>query len=489
MKDMKQFILKPTIEAILAILHMENCKVNGIEGVPNINKLSINPNHFDLEFNATTQAIPQSVNIEYLPEIILEAVNSVYKIPQNTAYFEGNIIIGSKNEQHFDIRFNKLTQVTLVEEKQYFWRFIYPINGHEWFMKIKALPYTDDLGKHHFSNLITVELEGHSMNLYSSNFNNCHWMIIESTESITYDEMDHRVMSIIVALGFVIGKRYGDYCFHVASNEISFSKLEGIEVLSLQKAQYCPFKILQPNSNLIVEYLQQYDYQEYALKEIQCTLGDGTRWYYEEDSSVTIDAFNKLAQLCYKTNDMLIAANMLIDGSLMNIEYQKPFFHVTLETITSALLKGDNLTSPPIIPQEIYIQEVAPVLIKALQNIQNLPQDALSIFSQRIEHNLNSAPNANKLEFCFPKYGYELSKNDKEAINKRNSTFHGHLTNEKKSLREQRNELFAMGLRLHKLCSILLLKDAGFTGKILNNEVLFGIKETCNRKEPIFITI
>lgn len=107
MKDMKQFILKPTIEAILAILHMENCKVNGIEGVPNINKLSINPNHFDLEFNATTQAIPQSVNIEYLPEIILEAVNSVYKIPQNTAYFEGNIIIGSKNEQHFDIRFNK----------------------------------------------------------------------------------------------------------------------------------------------------------------------------------------------------------------------------------------------------------------------------------------------------------------------------------------------------------------------------------------------
>ena len=28
MNDMKKIILKPTIEAILAILHMENCKVN-----------------------------------------------------------------------------------------------------------------------------------------------------------------------------------------------------------------------------------------------------------------------------------------------------------------------------------------------------------------------------------------------------------------------------------------------------------------------------
>ncbi|MCR4612755.1 MAG: hypothetical protein K5778_02000, partial [Bacteroidaceae bacterium] len=59
-------------------------------------------------------------------------------------------------------------------------------------MKIKALPYADDFGTQYFFNLITADLEGHKMNLYSSNVDNNHWMIVESTEPITYEEMDHR---------------------------------------------------------------------------------------------------------------------------------------------------------------------------------------------------------------------------------------------------------------------------------------------------------
>ena len=186
---------------------------------------------------------------------------------------------------------------------------------------------------------------------------------------------------------------------------------------------------------------------------------------------------------------MLLATSMLIDGSLMNLEYQKPFFHVALETITSALIKGDELLLPPTMPQEKYTQEVVPRLLDALKSITNLPEEAFRIFSRRIEHNLNSAPNANKLEICFSKYGYMLTREDKLAINKRNSTFHGHLTSENIPLREQQSELLAMSLRLHKLCSILLLKAAGFTGKVLNNEVLFGIKDACERKEHIYLDI
>ena len=69
------------------------------------------------------------------------------------------------------------------------------------------------------------------------------------------------------------------------------------------------------------------------------------------------------------------------------------------------------------------------------------------------------------------------------AINMRNATFHGSLSSEKKYLRAQQGEMLATSLRLHKLCSILLLKAAGFSGKVLNNEVLFGIKESCERRE------
>jgi hypothetical protein len=204
---------------------------------------------------------------------------------------------------------------------------------------------------------------------------------------------------------------------------------------------------------------------------------------------VTMDAFSKLSQLCYKSNDMLLATSMLIDISMMNIEYQKPFFHVVLETLTTALMKGEDISLPPTMPQKQYKQEVAPVLIETLKTIPGLSEVALRVFSQRIEHNLNSAPNANKLEVCFPKYGYALTEADNEAINNRNSTFHGRLSNLDEPLRDQQKDMLAMSLRLHKLCSILLLKAAGFTGKVLNNEVLFAMKGAVGRKESVYIDI
>lgn len=75
MKNITRFLLKPTIEAIYDILRMENCKVNGIGGVPDRNKLNINPGHIDLEFDETFRAMHASIYIEYLPEIILETAN------------------------------------------------------------------------------------------------------------------------------------------------------------------------------------------------------------------------------------------------------------------------------------------------------------------------------------------------------------------------------------------------------------------------------
>lgn len=482
-------IIGPTIEAIYDIYQMENCKVNGIEGVPTANKLVMNPGYMDLEFDALYNAIPACAHMEYLPEFSFETAKATYMVPPYHGYFDGNIIVGSDQEQHFDLRFNKLTQTTINPQGNYYWRFVYPIDSSEWALKIKALPYKDEFGACHFYNLISTELAGHQMKVFAINANNDHWMVIETTESISYEEMDKRVMALTMALGLVLGRRYGDYCFHVASEELTFSQITGVEVLSLRETKSCPFKILNPNKNLLVEWLCQHDYQKYALEEMESNPGEGIKWYFEEDATVTIDAVSKLAQLCYQSNDMVLATSMLIDGSLMNIEYQEPFFHVTLETITSILLKDDNIALPPPMPQERYKKEVEPVLIEALVSIQNLSEAAQQIYTKRIKHSLNAASNANKLDACFQKYGYTLTEADKEAIKKRNFTLHGHLTSEKKPLREQQHELLAVSLRLHKLCSILLLKEAGFSGKVLNNEVLFGIKEACERKEHVYIEV
>ena len=488
MEDPKILILKPTIGAIYDILHMENCKVSGIEGVPEVNKLIVNPGHIDLEFDSTITDVPASYYIENLPKLDLHTNNGIYQTPPYGSCFEGIITMDGHLTQHFDIRFNRLTQTTINDGQKYYWRFVYPVVSNEWFLKIKGQNFTDDYGLNHYSNLVVADLNGHKVYLFSFVVDNNHWMIIESTESIGFEEMDHQALSVICSLGFVLGKRYGDYCFHVASNEATFSQIEGVEVFSLKTTRNCPYKILNPQKNLIVEWLKQFKYQKYALDEIVSNPGKGLNWYHEEESIVTVDAFSKLAQLCYKSNDMLLATSMLIDGSLMNVEYQKPFFHITLEAITTALL-NDDVKQMTILPQDQYNNEVVPALVKVLKGMGWITEEARSILTKRITNNLNFPPNSNKLEILFPMYGYSLTRLDKIAIDKRNSTFHGHLSSGNKLLRAQQGDMLAMSLRLHKLCSILLLKEAGFSGKVLNNEVLYGIKEACELKEPIYIEI
>lgn len=482
-------ILKPTIDAIYGILRMENCIVSGINGVPNINKLRVNPEHIDLEFDAKYDSMYPITFTENLPSIKLETGSATYEIPQGFAHFEGEIEMGEDKFQHIDLRFGRLTQSTVLQDQSYYWRFIYPIENYEWFLKITANPYVDDYGTFHAMNLMAVDLDGYKMNVFSINVNNDYWMILESTESIVYEEMNHRVMSIITALGFVVGKRFGDFRFNVASNDAHFYHIVGTTALTLQKTKVCPYRILHDNIYVVERWLERYNYQCYALDEIKKHQNDGIISYHNDDAILTTDAFNKLSKVCYRTNDMMIAIGMLIDGSLMNIEYQTPFFHVALEVITSSLKDVGAQKLSSIIPQKQYKKEVVPVLKAALKGIPNLTQEILKKFSSRIDSNLNTCTNKDKLEALFIKYGYTLSEADKTAIEKRNTSFHGHIISNDTAMRHQYNELLAVSLRLHKLCSILILKEAGFSGKVINNEVLFGIKNACERKEPVFLDV
>ena len=152
-------------------------------------------------------------------------------------------------------------------------------------------------------------------------------------------------------------------------------------------------------------------------------------------------------------------------------------------------MKDEDLKTPPPMHNDDFKVKVLPSLLSTLTEIDDIPLEAKTIYSNRLTNNLNTGANNDKLTILFDRFGYELTKYDREAIKKRNSVFHGHLSNADKPLTEQEWQMFALSLRLHKLCSILLLKASGFSGRILNNEVIYGVKEACERKEPPYISI
>lgn len=243
---------------------------------------------------------------------------------------------------------------------------------------------------------------------------------------------------------------------------------------TIEENKYSIYRIVNNKWVDAYDMLVDFEYQQYAQEILKEDCYDTNSYYDNKPLKAVV--FEKLVNLCYNNNDIAISVSMLLEGSTLNMLYQPSFFLIALETITSAL--GDctkNIINLPWDKDE-YNKKVKPILIKSLDKIDDLPYDAKRIYSSRLD-NLNSPGNQDKLAKSFEKYGYILTDEDKNAIKRRNYTFHGHLSDIKKELGEQRWDMLAVALRLHKLCCILLLKAAGYSGRIWNNEVIMGVEE------------
>ena len=85
----------------------------------------------------------------------------------------------------------------------------------------------------------------------------------------------------------------------------------------------------------------------------------------------------------------------------------------------------------------------------------------------------------------FSQRGYILSEQEKNIINSRNRFLHGHILGH--SYEESFQEVLYASLELQKLCILLLFRESGFKGLIVNNAVLMGLKNAISAKEPVLI--
>lgn len=484
---MQQFKTRHMWEVIDLMMKLQDCKVSGIDYIPIQNSVRLGRDmHMHLTFDSELNQGIDNDFFAVLPDFILESDGHKIKVPHGHAVFDCNLTMEYGRKQNLDISINKMEYGVIDEQQMYFWRYVYPLDNDDWFLKITAGQYKDDQGTYYAFNYLPVNLEGNEMHLYMSKRKDERYMVIQSADMITGDEMFRSVLSILTALGLVVGRKYGDFRFCMVSSDKDFTTIEAAYWGSLDKTKMCNYRIVNPK--WVDAYdMMRYPYQQYA-KDIMAKSVTDPNLYYD-DAPVALNAFNGLVNLCYKDNDMYLAASMLLEGTVLNIMYQMPFFHVVLETITSSLMKDEDLKTPPPMHNDDFKVKVLPSLLSTLTEIDDIPLEAKTIYSNRLTNNLNTGANNDKLTILFDRFGYELTKYDREAIKKRNSVFHGHLSNADKPLTEQEWQMFALSLRLHKLCSILLLKASGFSGRILNNEVIYGVKEACERKEPPYISI
>lgn len=488
MNDCQEFKVRLLWEYIDKILHLKNSQVKGLDYIPPTNAIHLGNDHkLHLCFQSQYVNDPLTDFSGVLPEIQLQNGDDTFIIPSGYSVYDGDFEISPDKPIDLDIKINRLDYGSVGNKSNYYWRYVYPVKSYLLFLQIGAMNYVDDKGSFAISAYLKPLLGNSDMHVFVTRRKDEYYMVIQSGSKMDSEEMYKRVFAITTSIGIIIGYTCGDYHFQIASDDKDFESIRSIIFGSIEKTKYCNYRIVNSKWDDIYNMLGRYEYQKYA-QEIVKESADDPNIYYD-NKPVEAKVFDGLVNLLYSHNDLAISASMLLEGGLLNIIYQPPFFHVALETITSALIDGtQEVINPPMEKLE-YDNKVKPVLLEALNSIIELPDDAKRIYTLRIENNLNSCANQDKLSKCFESAGYNLTKGDKEAIKKRNPTFHGHLSDIKKELPEQQWDMFSIALRLHKLCCILLLKAAGYSGRILNNEVILGVKEACERKDPPYIYI
>ena len=476
-------------ESIDKILHLKNSQVKGLSYIPNTNTLYLGKdNKLHLSFQTLFNINLYNDFGAVLPEIELQNGDDTFIIPHGYAVFDDNLEILSDRVQDLNVKINRIDYGSIKDNTNYYWRYVYPIKFSRWFLQIESLNYVDEEGACIGLQYQKVTIANNDMHVFLTERKDICYMVIQSGSKIDSEEMYKRVFAIITSIGLITGNIFGDYHFQIASDDRDFDSIKSMIYGTLDDTKYCSYRIVNNRWVDVYDMLGQYEYQRYAQKVFERNGFDSNKSYYD-NKPLEAKVFNGLANLCYNNNDIAISASMLLEGSQLNMIYQPPFYHVALEAITSALMDDNQDKECSPLEKNEYKNIVRPVLLKALDNIKELSTDAKRIYSNRIRSNLNDRANKDKLGSVFEKYGYNLTEADKKAIEQRNYTFHGHLSNIKKEIVEQRWDMFAVALRLHKLCSILLLKAAGYTGEILNNEVIWGVKEACDRKDSPYINI
>jgi len=482
MSDIPVKIVAPTFDSVHQLW---KCRMWGVKGIDNVGTENRFHIQSDVLLFSYKSIYSNSMWESPLSDIFLNDGYREFIIPKWYYAYTGRTVVDDKMSQEINLQVSHLEQLSISDKTlSHYWRYVYKVSDSEWFLKISAIPYQTESGCHYIQGLIPLCVDNKNLCIFHEKGEES--MVIESSSPMTEVEMDRVVMAVTVALGLVIGKYYGGCRFKVASADKQFQQISGIIVDNFRPSKWCPYKIFDTQRTEIISMLSMHDYQKYAKDEVTATDKDGVFWYYD-GNPVGLDAFQKLSELLLKDDDMYVGASMLLDGSMLDVGYQVPFYCVSIETITSSLMKGVTKTPPPM-SWEDYNEKVLPALKKIVDEMSIIPDTAKVIYKNKLA-NINYPPNADKLTLSFEKLGYVLTEADKDAINKRNKSFHGKLVSDSKPLIAQNEDMLALGMRLHKLCCILLLLASGFHGKILNNEVIFGIQEACDRKEHAYIEI
>ena len=479
-------VVTPSIQIVQEFCASTNVALEGLPYLATVEQtMSHLSNYFNISFKSGLNHDLHEAWSNNLPDILLHRGDTTYSIPNGSACFMGSLHFLSSEIQDFNIKITHLIDTHIDAKSEYYIRIFQPIDRDNWLHDIATYAYTE--GRNWTLGLLEVELANGKVHMYPYKTTEQNYMVTDILFTTSIEDARHIAFSTALALGLITTDVHLDEYYFIFSKTPEFRDIEGLAFFSLRPTVYGQYRIFTTNIYSLEHSLKQTPSAQYALSQLYTPDGEIQSGLVDW---MNMEVFSNLARNIYENDSLSQSASILIETSTYPLEYQGGLFCLALEAITSVLTEQDDPHYP--MPYQDYETKVKPHLDDVLNTLHSegmIDETVLAIFKKRVKNDICKETNGDKLKEPFNRMGYQLTKIDNHYINKRNNIFHGKNIVQKGKTQDKLSYMLHLCLLLHKLCSILLLKQAGYSGYIINNPVLYGCAKECKAKEDVLIQI
>ena len=480
-------ILLPSFKAIEAFSRIEDLTVEELSFVPGNNVLVKRERKMTFEFSTK---LTKEINVAYESEIgklTLKKGAQTYCVPEHHSYFASSLQFNPYGEQEFIININEIYDTAINLDGEYYWRCIQPIDRENWIHHIRTFAYESE--NHHFNGgLLCVNFPQGEVHSYPVKWGDQLYLVTDCLAPVKIKDIRAMAYSVCLGLGLLLGTVHLNEMIVVASNTPDHNAPIGIHYSSIRESIKSNYLVFTTNMYSL-EVAFRINGNENARKKLLKADGevDANRvdWLY-------MDFFERLVLSLYNSSPLSRATSIVIEASTQPLEYQAALFCVAFETITTVLKDQKDQEAITPVDNKIYKKHIRPELLSVIKQKFDegyLDEDGERILRLRVLSSLNGLANAGKLSTPFEDFGYKLSDLENLAIDQRNPLLHGSFLKVATSLEEEWKGFIFTSTMLHRLCCILLLKNAGFDSFLVNNALLYGIKEVVDADEDVLIKI
>ena len=293
------------------------------------------------------------------------------------------------------------------------------------------------------------------------------FIFIDSSIKISHIEFSDAAFACLVTLGYLTGS--------LMQNEGVYFNYQTKEMNIPTAIKFTSFR---PSTNSMYHPLSSNPYGF----GVRGKIGDKL---YKLMKPLSEEAFSKLCFKVYTNSDLRAVLLMMMEVFKGSIFTMAVGMAVILETITNLF----SIENPDYF---VYIKQpkVSSAILNELRMVITSHKAEIGdIETKLIEriNQINQVSNKIKLTKPFEMLGFELNEDDKKVIERRNDLLHGRLSlNYGNDIEKSDNEIYLIATKLYTLINVLILKQVGFSGYIINWPVYNKHVHKKKLKEGVF---